>query len=432
MKIEIKNVLKLFAFLICLLPIWTWAASYEVSTSTKTVDGDTFCGGSACTSSDTIIIKGGARGGLKFQDFNGKGSYITITNENTNPDSKVEITSDGAGGFGVLSLSHCKYVDLRGNNDGDLKYGIHVINDDTPVHSGAIRVYGESDHIKLSYLEVDCTDNSTEAGIGIQTGDKSLTSAWTFDTFEIHHNYIHDTRYSGMYLGHNDPATVDDPYISNYSVHDNLMEDLGTYGMTMKGVHADSGVCLIYNNTIRRTGLVGSLGDNFKGGISISRFYGTTHANVYNNWIEKTIGAGIMIGDQNHNVYNNIIVGCGTGNDVDFGHGIITHWSTYGAHIYDNIIIHPKRYGIYVRGTTIGVTLSRNLIGDAGVGEWYEQYSGDATESAGDDANIHHADVAAFGFKTWSDDGNYSNDNFSILTLKPPSILKPPQALQTE
>ena len=154
MKIEIKNTLKLFAFLVCLLPVWTWAASYEVSTTTLVVDGDTFCGGSACTSSDTIIIKGGARRGLKFQDFNGNGSYITITNENTNPDSKVEI--DGKSGSGCLSLSNCKYVDLRGDNDGDITYGIKVINDNTSKASGSVWVYGKSDHIKIGYLEITC------------------------------------------------------------------------------------------------------------------------------------------------------------------------------------------------------------------------------------------------------------------------------------
>ena len=431
MKTEIKNIFQTILFLFCLLPVWVDAADYLVSTSTKTVDGDTFCGGSACTSSDTIIIEGGARGNLRFQDFNGSGSYITITNENTDPDSKVEITNDGTVGFGVLSLTDCKYVDLRGDNDGDLVYGIHVVNDDTPAaRSGAIRVYGESDHIKLSYLEVDCTDNSTVSGIGIQVQDGNLTDAWTFNNFEIHHNYIHDTICSAMYLGHNDPWSEDNPYVSNFSVHDNLMEDLGAYGITLKGVHADSGVCSIYNNTIRgssggqSTGLVYTGSDSSKQGIGFSRFAGVTYANIYNNWIEKTVGPGIKMGDQKHNVYNNIIVGCGTGNDTDYGHGIVTNWSTNDGHIYDNIIIQPKRYGIYALGTTQGVTLSKNLIGDAGIGEWHEKKSGDVTESAGDDANIYHADVAKLNFKTWSDDDNYSNDDFSISIVKPPQHLK--------
>ena len=40
--------------------------------------------------------------------------------------------------------------------------------------------------------------------------------------------------------------------------------------------------------------------------------------------------------------------------------------------------------------------------------------SGDVTESTGGDANIYHADVADFGFNVWSDDGDYSNDDFSL------------------
>ncbi|MCK4627507.1 MAG: hypothetical protein KAT56_00815, partial [Sedimentisphaerales bacterium] len=52
--------------------------------------------------------------------------------------------------------------------------------------------------------------------------------------------------------------------------------------------------------------------------------------------------------------------------------------------------------------------------GDAGLGEWNEMESGDVTESTGGDANIYHADVADFGFNVWSDDGDYSNDDFSL------------------
>ena len=420
MKIEIKNTLKLFAFLVCLLPVWTWAASYEVSTTTSVVDGDTFCGGSACTSADTIIIDGGARGGLKFQDFNGKGSYITITNENKNPNSKVEI--DGMSGRGCLSLSNCKYVDLRGNNDGDITYGIKVINDNTSKAAGSVWVYGKSDHIKIGYLEITCEGNTTFSGNGIFVNDANLTNAWTFDTFEIHHNYIHDTRYAGMYLGQNDPSINNKPYVGTFSIHNNLLEDMGTYGITFKGVHADSGVCSIYNNTVKRTGLVSTLSDVYKFGIGFSRFSGTAYANIYNNWIEKTVGAGIQVGDQKHNVYNNIIVGCGTGNDKQLGHGIFT-FNAKDVELYDNIIIQAKRYGIYGGyGITSSVSHKRNLIGDSGIGEAGGSY---LTEGTGDQANTYESDVSNLNFKTWSDDGDYSNDDFSFST----SIVKAPQNL---
>jgi len=397
---------------------------YYVPTSTKTVDGDTFCGGSACTSADTIIIEGGARGNLRFQDFNGSGSYITITNENTNPASKVVITNDGTVGFGVLSLTNCKYVDFRGDNDGDLAYGIHVINDDTPApRSGAIRVYGESDHIKLSYLEIDCTNNSTTSGIGIQTGDKSLTNAWTFDTFEIHHNYIHDTRYSGMYLGHNDPGVNNDPYVGTFSIHDNILENMGSYGMTFKGVKAANNY--IYNNIVRNTGLVCvHLTGSSKHGIGVQMFEPGYMADIYNNRIEYTMGPGIKIGGGVGNlVHHNEILGCGTCDEVGWGHGIELHRSvTTNTEMYDNIILQSTRYGIYGRYETSGNIHKRNLIGDSGIGEWGGI---GLTEGTCADVNIYHADVADFGFKVWSDDGDYSNDDFSLrdtLLLQIPQI----------
>jgi len=313
-------------------------------------------------------------------------------------------------------LSNCKYVDLRGNNDGDITYGIKVIN--TLGRPGGVWPYGESDHIKISYIEM-AFDNAP-AGSGIHIGDASLSSSWIFDTFEIHHNYIHGTGYAGMYLGMNNPPDNDNPYIANFSVHDNIMEDLGSYGITLKGVHSTSGTNSIYNNKIRgsysgqSTGLVTDKDDAFKFGIGGCMYYGNAGVNIYNNRIEKTVGAGIHVGIENQNVYNNVVCGCGTGNHNLYGNGIITRWHAKNAHIYDNIIIQPTRYGIYGGGTTVNALMSRNLIGDAGIGEWSEGAVGKITESTGADANIYHADVADFGFNVWSDDDDYSNDDFSF------------------
>jgi len=389
---------------------------YYVPTSTTTVDGDTFCGGSACTSSDTIIIKGGARGDLLFKDFDGNGSYITITNEDTNPDSRVVITQNGSTAWGVVDFLNCSYVDFKGNNDIDINYGIKVINNYDPPAAHAVWIRGQSDHIKVGYLEIAFDGAPAGCGTGIFIGEHSLDSTYTLGDFEFHYNWIHDPGYAAMYLGKNKPSVDNVHYVANISVHDNLIEDCGAYGITLKGVHADSGVCSVYNNTVKVTGLVPIAGrdDSFAHGIGVQYFAGSTYANIYDNRIEHTVGPGFKIGDQKHNVYKNLILGCGTGNAEKWGHGIITYQSTYDAHIYDNIIIQPKRYGIYALGPTQSVTLSRNLIGDAGLGEWNEIESGDVTESTGDDANIYHADVADFGFNVWSDDGDYSNDDFSF------------------
>ena len=418
--------MKLLLFLVVVLCLVgsASAADYTVSTSTSVVDGTIYCDG-VCDATDTIIIDGGARGSLLLKNFDGDGSYITITNEDTDPDSQVVITGNGDGGtWSPLELRDCKYVDLRGDNDADIAYGIKVIYDDDPVQAGVVWVRQESDHIKISYLEI--SDISHEA-TGLMVLDGTLSDAWIFDTFEIHHNYIHDTGYSGMYLGMNNPPTEFDPYISNFSVHDNLMEDMGAYGMTLKGVHADSDVCLIYNNTVRpsdrsasggnSTGLVFESDGSAHQGIGVQYYYGSTYANIYDNWVEKTRGPGFKIGDQNHNVYNNTIVGCGVNNSVLWGHGIVAYNHLDGGNFYDNIIIQPVRYGVYGRsGTnTDGATMSRNLIGDAGVGEWGEETADRLVESSGADANTYYADVATFGFDVWSDDDDFSNDEFTFL-----------------
>ena len=394
------------------------AANYSVLTTKSIVDGDIFCDGK-CDSGDTIIIQGGARGALLFQDFDGVDSYITITNENTNPDSRVVITQDESAVWGVVDFYNCRYVDFRGNNDPDIHYGIKIINDCNPSTAHAVWIRGQSDYIKLSYLEISFDGAPAGCGTGIFIDAAGLDDTYTLSDFEFHHNWIHGSGYAAMYLGKNNPPIDKVHYVANIFVHDNLIEDCGAYGITVKGVHADSAPCSIYNNIVKVTGLVPIPGrvDSFAHGIGVQLFYGTTYANIYNNRIEYTKGPGLKIGDQKHNVYNNLILGCGTGNAEKWGHGIITYQSTYDSHIYDNIIIQPKRYGIYVLGTTRSVLLSRNLIGDAGIGEWDEMEADDAIESTGADANIYHADVADFNFNAWTDNNDYSDDDFTFGPL---------------
>jgi len=407
-----RQILKLLILLFCLLPVWVDAADYTVSTGISVIDGSSYCDG-ACTSADTIIIDGGARGNLLFKDFDGDGSYITIKNEDTNPDERVVITTTGTGEtWAGLELRDCKYVDLRGNNDANLTYGIKVIY--VPETTGCtVWIRQECDHIKLGYIEIDGS---------LMVHDNTLSKDWIFDTFEIHHNYIHDSGYAGMYLGQNKPWDEDTPYIANFLVHDNLLEDMGCYGITLKGVHSTSGVMKIYNNTVRTTGVACSTdpvgASSYRQGIGTTYYWGDTYAEIYGNRIEYAAGPGITVKKAAHKVYDNLILGCGTYNTDKFKHGITTY-GVDGGEIYDNIIIQPKGYGIYTLGSCANVKLSRNLIGDAGSGEWGELEADAIVESSGADANIYHADVATFNFNTWSDDSDYSNDKFRTRSLLP-------------
>ena len=380
-------------------------AIYYVELNTTVVDGSQY------TANDTIVIRAGNRGGLKFQNFNGNGNYITITNEKTTPSTQVEI--DGISDRGCLSISNCKYIDLGGNNDAGLEYGIKVINDDTSQSKASVWVYGESDHIKISNLEITCEGGTSRLGIGIYVADDTLTSAWTFNTFEIHHNYIHDMRYSGIHAGQNDPGKYNIPYVGTFSIHDNLLENIGSYGITYKGVNEPNNY--IYNNVIIKTGLIpGDLPVRALHGIGVQYTRTGIYIDIYNNWIEKTVGPGLKIDGNNHLIHNNTICGCGSSNDESWGNGIVVHplsGITSDVELYDNIIIQPYRYGIRTLENCSNISYKRNLIGDAGIGE---AYGTGLIAGTGADANIYHDNVADFGFNTWSNDGDYSNDDFTI------------------
>jgi len=383
---------------------------YYVPISTSIVDGDTFCGGAACTSADTIIIRGGARGDLLIQNLDGGGDYITVQNDDS---TRVMVT-------GNIRIENSAYVDLRGDNLMGETYGIKIIN--SLNRQASVWVRGTANHIKISYIETTHEGSTSTTLTGIFIQDGSLSNSVIWDTIEIHHNYIHDTRYAGMYIGQNNPSNNDNPYVANLSVHDNILEDLGAYGMCMKGVHSNSGTCSIYNNTIKTTGLVWGGDGNKTQGISVGPFRGSVYTDIYNNTITNTVGPGIRITGREgvtnaHQIYNNKILGCGTGNNERYGNGIVLILHTTGVDVYDNIIIQPTRYGIWAQNSTVSSTDSRNLIGDAGQGERYVQPGGSMTEGTGADANIYHADVADFGFKVWSDDGDYSNDDFSLGIL---------------
>ena len=427
----------------------TWCIQ---TTETTVTDAD--CGGT-CSGGDTLYIEGGARGDLYFNGLDGGGSYITIKND---PTDRVVITETDTAGNGVLSFHDCKYIDVRGDNNVSFTYGIKaigaVVGGDTVPTTGVVWVYGESDHVKLSYIEVDYGEGVTgTASSGIKVQDTTLSADWTFDTFEIHHNYVHDTTYSGLYTGHN--CAKNDcqdecypyngniqscPYTANFNIHDNLFEDLGSYGLTLKGVEAGTGVNYITDNTIRRAGLTTTKGGEFEIGIGVSYFYGTTYAIISGNRTENTGGPGIYAREAPHIIYDNTILGAGTTDDVDghWTHGlVISQWDTMTGEtrddiiqIYDNVIIQPVTYGIYSPQTEAQGLMARNIIAESGSDEWHNLESpglvegedtsdcsaawGSGPPSPTDCANVYDADTDNICFTTWSDDTDYSNDDFTL------------------
>ena len=154
----IKNVINLFnrniffiiTLALCQMHFQAFGAKYFIPKTTEIVDGDTFCGGSACTSSDTIIINGGTRAGLTFQDFDGKGSYITVKND---PNVRVILDSNLGAGIGVFTITNCRYVNFTMNNNPNQTYGVKVINGPKNLRSGAIKPTSHVITLRLGILK---------------------------------------------------------------------------------------------------------------------------------------------------------------------------------------------------------------------------------------------------------------------------------------
>lgn len=424
-KYKSASVISISLFLIFCMPFSIWAKDYIITKEKSYIDGRIFCEGKACTSSDRIIISSGLRGALLLKNFDGKGSYISICNENSPANLPVTIENDGGPGTGVLTLESCAYVDLRGNGDPDMVYGIKISHDTDPGdRSGSLKTRGDCDYIKIGYIEIEHVGSGSATGnSGIHIKSDELKSNIVLSNFEIHHNYIHNVRYAGMYLGSNEPDKEDSPYLSGWSIHDNILENMGAYGITFKGV---TGIAenTIYNNTVKKTGLIhDDLSDNFKHGIGFHFFYNKSAVSVFGNRIEDTVGPGLKIGGgPGSKVYQNEILGCGKGGDVDSGHGIeILRSEANNIEFYENIIIQANGYGIYGHYNANNNLHRNNIIAGCRIGEAGGQGLIEGTDAF---ANNYKESVEAMKFKAWSDDGDYSNDIFQINNISRPSNLQ--------
>ena len=424
----------------------TWCAAI----ATTTID-DSICDGRDCTGGDTIYLEPGTRGYLNITDVMGSvGSYINITN---GPGGRV-IISDTNNGPKIYISGTSGYLNITGDGETghvwsadcktDACYGIKLIHTSADsTGSGYFRVHDAIDNIKIGYIEIDGANNTSLITSAIQVQDGTLTDADVYDNYEIHHNYIHDVSYTSMYLGHNDPVGNTSGYTNDFSIHHNLIEDMGNYGMNLKGQITGS-VSSIYDNIIRRTGTIcnnpsaecytSTEGDNYALGIKVLWSYGTAYTNIYNNWIEYTLGVCLSLGEAAHLVYNNTLLHCGYGTDntVAGGHGILVHEDDYinnrpdrSVEIYDNKIVESNVYGISSGAAERKANVNRNIITESGTGELSgagltegtDTNPGDCIDAWGiltNCANVYKTDADDICFTTWLDDADYSNDDFTL------------------
>ena len=451
------------------------ATTWCIQTDDTTFDGDTDCFTAgptpgACAGGDTLYLEGEERTeSIIFQDLIGaEGNPITILNDPTNR-VIFNDTSTPSGGA-IIRFDNCQYVDLLGNNksghswsaecQADSCYGIKIIKSDS-TGVASVLFQGDntgSDYVTVGYIEISQTNQTSDPwDDGFKIG-VAADGVVTHTGIELHHNWIHDVQYTCIYGGSNEAGSTA-PYVADILLHHNLCEDAGSYGMNVKGVLAGSTGNAIYNNTIRNTGAncldptancyEDSVSDfprwwRFRAGIAIVTEWNTgSGVNVYENKIYDAQGMGISVREGPSNIYNNIITGAGSActyeNTISLGVHFVeecsginiledTSPSGAGLQIYDNKIVESYQWGIYGRASeTPLVSINRNIITENVKGT--PGYSiaatsltvgantadcGDAWGTLTDCPNVYDADTDSICFTTWSDDSDYSNDDFTL------------------
>lgn len=302
---------------------------------------------------DIIGIASGIRGKIIFRNIQGtKDKPVKIIN----CDGNVIIESDG-NGILLLNSSHFR---LTGTDIIKQDYGIQIRN--TPKGAQGIVVSGRSSDFEIDHIKIH---NTGFSGIMVKTDPSCKTNTYERGKFTmynilIHNNFIHDIPGEGLYIGNSFYTGtkgycgyVQYPHeIRNIKIFNNTIKNSGWEAIQL-GCAVDSAE--IFDNYIFNFGTQNKKSQN--NGIQVG--LGTT-GKVYNNYIEKGPGAGIVIqGIGNNLIFNNIIL------NVDHGINV-------------NVRPTPLDSDVVSKGFLGGVYIINNTIGNANIGisEYINRASG--------------------------------------------------------
>jgi hypothetical protein len=331
---------------------------------------------------DTVCLQAGNWDYIQLKGFHGTADQPIVF---INYGGAVIINTDH---FVGIKIGGCSHILFTGTGDPKIQYGFSI----QKVSGGAgmgiddFSTDIEVEHVEIShtkiggvYAKTDPTCNNFGA-----TRDK-----FVMRNFSFHDNWVHDVADEGLYIGNSHYAgldlqscdtTVYPHVLKGVYIYHNLIENTGWDGIQVSS--ADSG-CFIHDNQINfdsQAGISGQMSGILIGGGSICK--------TYNNKISNGKGDGIDIfGQGNFDVFNNLIVNAGQyylPNDPNaMKHGIylgkVITLPNAVMGIYNNTIISPKSYGMYLSNDQLQkVWVKNNLIVNPG------RY---ATE--GNDAFIH-------------------------------------------
>ena len=258
-----------------------------------------------------------------------------------------------------------KYFRISGGSTPGV-YGINIQGGEMGLKLDALSTNFEVDHLEIS--------NVGFAGIMAKTDptcdDATIRGNFTMYDVSLHDNYVHATGGEGFYIGNSFYSGMERecglrlPHeIKGLKIFNNIVKNTGWEGIqvgcAIEGTE-------IYNNTIENYGTVNKEYQN--NGLQISS--GTGGA-VYNNFIKKGPGNGMIImGTGDNIIYNNIIVDAGS-------HGVFCderYTPGEGFKFINNTIVNPRKDGILLYAELVPMnTVINNIIVNPGSYASYEK-----------------------------------------------------------
>ena len=299
-------------------------ADYAVTSGDSVVDGDTFCGG-VCQPGDRLIVDGGTRGELTFQDLNGSsGNPIIVLGDSS--DARIEMdvgggingifrdlewvtfdftndyTGKAAGGY--CGASQTDFAS-NGKRLTDDQCGLRIYTTDGANTTHLAQTKDSSKNLIFRGIEFDGTGcnktGSPRACIGFYLGDHDyedvdcregtvLTAACEKrENITFERLYFHDTFHEGIYAGPNwqNSTSDDDLPLGDITFQYIWVENAGWGGLQMKTIL--TGDAIIQYNVIDAAGLLA----NDTGHTHCLMVDGAATIRIRDNWTERCGGNGI-------------------------------------------------------------------------------------------------------------------------------------------
>lgn len=241
-----------------------------------------------------------------------------------------------------------RYFKLLGNGKSGVTYGFKV----SRTQYTGITVSKASD-FEIGYCEV----SGMTSGFFIKNNPSStdpttVYPAYVFKNIYIHHNYVHDVKNEGLYIGHTDPdgGQGGNPLIpvrmEAVEIAYNKVERTGWDGIQLANARSGN---KIHHNTVTDYGTL-----NVSGQQAAIQIGSNTNVNIYDNTTKNGTGNGIQVfGYGAINIYNNVIENAAKDGSAKGRESIYCNPYLTGPEvnpkqqvaIYNNTIRYPQPFG---------------------------------------------------------------------------------------